>query len=127
MTRLLARPRRLRSLLPALTRARGALALSAMLAGAVASGCGAEGSPTSVGQQRLDEKSMESLLTLEDLEEAGADTSRLSVEVEDVLLVAGAIEADQLEGVRSWHAMKVKRGKTGAVLIFTVIEMTTPE
>ena len=122
-------PPRFRSTLRSWTRQClfGLCALPFSLALAACGGTDPAPTANGLGNQPMDAAAMEELLTIEDIEAAGGDTSRLQMEVEDVLAAANAVTPGEHEEVASWHAMKVKRGKNSTVLIFTVTDYVSAE
>ncbi len=106
-------PQALARLLPALC-----LALLVLLVAA----CGNGATPTPLGTQPIDANSMKQLLTLQDIQRAGGDTSHLNIKVEDVETAAATLNPSQTQNVLAWYVMKVERGSSSTALLFTLIE-----
>ena len=94
----------------------------------VAAACGTPAAPPSpVGDAPLDEQAVRLLLTLADLEAAGAQTDGLEPRVEDLRALAEAVDAEQVREIRSWYGLHFERAAPASGLSLTVLDFDSAE
>ena len=96
-----------------------ALAVLTALAAACATSAG-EGTPA--GEGLVDEEAVRRLLTVADLDAAGAQTEGLEPRVEDLRALAEAVDAEQVREIRSWYGLHFERADRASGLSLTVVE-----
>lgn len=94
----------------------------------VAAACGTPAVPPSpVGDAPLDEQAVRLLLTVADLEAAGAQTDGLEPRVEDLRALAEAVDAEQVRDIRSWYGLHFERAAPVNGLSLTVLDFDSAE
>ena len=103
-----------------------ALLLAALTALAAACGTSSVEEARS-GDALLDEQAVRRLLSLADLDAAGAKTDGLEPRVEDLRALAAAVDAEQVREIRSWHGLHFERADRAVGLSLTVVDFDSAQ